>query len=117
MSWADLSLIAKPDVFILAKLEVVMTAVVVSPIKREILQILKSTPDPKVSDSNMAAKIINYRSVFETPIPEWLYLERTEHQALIIDACLKLKHPIWSTKPTSEMVYACAGVISLDDDF
>lgn len=92
-----------------------MTARVISPIKREIIAVLNSEPDPAVSEVDVASKINSYKSNFSKLIPDWFYLERLSHQSQMIDACIRLKHPLWSSKPVSEWAYTCSGAISLDD--
>lgn len=91
-----------------------MTARVISPIKREIIAVLNSEPNPAVSKVDVASKINSYKSNFLELIPDWFYLEHPSHQSLIIDACIRLKHPLWSSKPVSEWVYTCSGVISTE---
>lgn len=91
-----------------------MTARVISPIKREIIAILNTEPDSATSEVDAASKINIYKSHFSELIPDWFYLEHPSHQSLIIDACVRLKHPLWSSKPVSEWVYTCSGAISTE---
>lgn len=91
-----------------------MTARVISPIKRDIISILETEPDPGISGIEVASKIHSYKSHFTKPIPEWFYLEHPSHQSLMIDACIRLEHPLWPSKPLSGWVYTCSGAISTE---
>jgi hypothetical protein len=89
-----------------------MTAIVVSPIKRALLSVLQTTPGHLESSESYRSSMEAYTARFHKPLPEWVKQEHPSHQILMIEACLRLNHEIWSSKPKSEMVYACSGAIS-----
>ena len=89
-----------------------MTAIVVSPIKRALLSVLQTTPSHLEPSESYRSSMEAYSARFHKPLPDWFKQEHQSHQILMIEACIKLNHEIWSSKPTSEKVYACSGAIS-----
>jgi hypothetical protein len=91
-----------------------MTAIVVSPIKRALLSVLQTTPGHLESSDPYRLSMEAYSARFQKPLPEWFKQEHQSHQILMIEVCIRLNHEIWSSKPKSEMVYACSCAISLE---
>ena len=89
-----------------------MTAIVVSPIKRALISVLQTNPSCLASSESYRSSIEAYSARFHKPFPDWFKQEHPLHQVLMVEACIKLDHEIWSSKPKSEMVYACSGAIS-----
>ena len=89
-----------------------MTAIVVSPIKRALISVLQTTPSHLEPSESYRSSIEAYSARFHKPFPDWFKQEHPSHQVLMVEACIKLDHEIWSSKPKSEMVNACSGAIS-----
>ena len=89
-----------------------MTASVVSPINWALLSGLQTTPGHLETPDPYRLSMEAYSTRFQKPLPEWFKQEHQSHQILMIEACIRLNHEIWSSNPRSETVYACSGAIS-----